>query len=186
MSIKGSKTKTSYIEWDSMLNLIYRLQKNGKHRDALLIAFGCYTGLRMGDILALRWEQLLGADTLEIKENKTGKERKIKLNAELKPYIQSWHSHSPKQAPHCPVFPVTIQWVNKRLKEICTEYSIKTGNVSSHMLRKTFGRRVWDKDNQSERALLMLGEIFNHSSIKITKIYLGIRDQEIADVYDSL
>jgi len=34
--------------------------------------------------------------------------------------------------------------------------------------------------------LIMLNEIFDHSSIKTTKIYLGIREKEIMDVYQNL
>ncbi len=32
----------------------------------------------------------------------------------------------------------------------------------------------------------MLNEIFNHTSIKTTKIYLGIREKEMMDVYQNL
>ena len=32
----------------------------------------------------------------------------------------------------------------------------------------------------------MLNEIFNHSNIRTTKIYLGIREKELFDVYQNL
>ena len=52
--------------------------------------------------------------------------------------------------------------------------------------RKSFGRRVWENNERSERGLIMLNEILNHTSIKTTKIYLGIRDKEIQDIYQNL
>jgi len=60
------------------------------------------------------------------------------------------------------------------------------GKVSSHSLRKSFGRRVWENDGESERSLIYLSEIFNHSSIQMTRIYLGIRQEELNEVYLSL
>ena len=38
----------------------------------------------------------------------------------------------------------------------------------------------------SSESLILLMDIFGHSSPSITKRYLGIRDQEIFNVYDSL
>jgi site-specific recombinase XerD len=58
--------------------------------------------------------------------------------------------------------------------------------VKTHSLRKSFGRRVWENADRSEQGLLMLNEIFNHSSIKTTKIYLGIREKELLSVYENL
>ena len=35
-------------------------------------------------------------------------------------------------------------------------------------------------------ALVKLSELFNHSSVAITKIYLGIRQDELLEAYDML
>jgi hypothetical protein len=44
----------------------------------------------------------------------------------------------------------------------------------------------FENNDNSERSLIPLNEIFNNSNIKTTKVYLGIRDKEIFDVYDNL
>ncbi|MDB4121502.1 tyrosine-type recombinase/integrase, partial [bacterium] len=75
------------------------------------------------------------------------------------------------------------QSINRRLKSIFPQ---KNKNISSHSLRKSFGRRVWTNNNESESSLIKLSEIFNHSSIKITRTYLGITQDEIEDVYMNL
>ncbi len=75
------------------------------------------------------------------------------------------------------------QQVNRLLKE---HFDSSKGQVSSHSLRKTFGRRVWYNNNQSEASLTYLSDIFNHSSTKTTRIYLGIHAEEIADIYLNL
>ena len=58
--------------------------------------------------------------------------------------------------------------------------------ISSHGLRKTFGRHVYNVAGQSEDALIKLSEMFNHSSIKVTRTYLGIRQKELDDLLDML
>ena len=60
-------------------------------------------------------------------------------------------------------------------------------NFSCHSLRKTFGRQVYNMNSEnSELALVKLMELFNHSSLAITKRYLGLRQEEILQTYDCL
>ncbi|MCK4664992.1 MAG: tyrosine-type recombinase/integrase [Bacteroidales bacterium] len=191
--LKGVKTKSDYLEWNTLLILIHKLERDGENKFALLIAIGAYTGLRIGDILSLKWFDILEKDFLEINEQKTKKYRKLKLNENLKEIISRSFSklHSPGVGKY--VFinrfdtkPISREYVNRRLKEIFKNYNIKIGNVSSHTLRKSFGRRVFENNDNSEKSLIILGEMFNHASISTTKIYLGIREKEIFDVYDGL
>ena len=54
-------------------------------------------------------------------------------------------------------------------------------------LRKTFGRQVYNMNSDnSEHALVKLMEVFNHSSVAITKRYLRLRQEEILETYDCL
>ena len=76
--------------------------------------------------------------------------------------------------------------MNVKLKELVKKYKIKLdGNVSTHTFRKTLGRRVMEVNNYSNESFVLLMELFGHSSMRITKRYLGIREQEIHNVYDS-
>ena len=54
---------------------------------------------------------------------------------------------------------------------------------STHTWRKTFGREVWNRNNQSEASLIKLSYLFNHSSVAITRIYLDITREEVQDMY---
>jgi hypothetical protein len=74
-----------------------------------------------------------------------------------------------------------------KLRKIVIKYGFNIeGNVSSHLFRKTLGNRVLKLNNYSNESVLLLMELFNHSSPAITKKYLGIREKEISDVYDSI
>ena len=59
MSLKYSNTTADFLEWDEAMNLIRKLYKDGNYNMSLLIALGCFFGLRIGDILSLRWNQIL-------------------------------------------------------------------------------------------------------------------------------
>ena len=81
----------------------------------------------------------------------------------------------------------TVQRINVILKEVKKKYRLKVKNFSCHSLRKTFGRQVYNMNSDnSELALVKLMELFNHSSLAITKRYLGLRQEEILQAYDCL
>jgi integrase len=195
MSVKGSKTACSGLDWNVMLGLLVQLKKDKKWQDYLLICIGSYLGLRASDLLNLKWDDILQQSTLEIEERKTGKTRSIRINPNCTDAVQYVWDHQPRKRFHQVenfIFTnrkgnkITIQYINRRLKLIFEEYKVKTDNASTHTLRKTFGKRVYDMDNQSERSLIMLSLIFSHSSVAITRRYLGITQEEIQDVYMSL
>ncbi len=82
---------------------------------------------------------------------------------------------------------MSTQRLNVRLKEIKSKYHIKVDNFSCHSLRKAFGRRVFEQSGENAQlALVKLSELFNHSSVAITKIYLGLREKELLETYDLL
>ena len=200
MALKGQLTKSTFLDWNSMLLLLQKLERDGQFKFQLLIAMGCFTGLRIGDLLKLRWVDLFMTndtikDVLEIREGKTTKIRKIKLNPTLKEIITRLHQKMNITDGNEFLFAnktkakaINIQYVNQKLKGIATQYKlpIPLQSTSSHMFRKTLGRHVWELNNYSEKSLLLLSELFNHSSIKITKIYLGIKEEEIGEVYLNL
>ena len=193
MSRKYSKTTADYLEWSDAMLLIRKLADDGDYKMSLFISIGCFTGLRISDILSLRWQQIVNVEEFSIIEKKTGKQRTIRISESLMKQITecyeninptSLNSHillSQKRS----VF--SIQRINVLLKGIKRKYKLKIKNFSSHSLRKTFGRQVYNVSSEnSEMALVKLMEIFNHSSIAITKRYLGLRQEEIMEVYDSL
>lgn len=195
MALKGQTTRASYLEWDSMVLLLQKLERDGHYKFELLIAMGCYTALRVGDLLKLRWENVLNKDVFELVESKTKKTRKIRLNPALIEIIFRLHEKMGITDNSELLFnnktktkAITIQYVNRKLKEIVNHYniSIPKNATSSHLFRKTLGRHVWEKNNYTEKSLILLSELFGHSSLKVSKIYLGIKEEEISDVYLSL
>lgn len=190
--MKKRQTTTSGMEWNTMIGLTQRLRQDKRYREYLLITIGCYFGLRIGDLLSIRWVDIIDKEEFVLTEQKTGKVRKITINRKVTEAVNlclNQHRFNPNFNLRSPVFanrwgaPVTISWVNKLLKSVFRKYDVRVMNPSSHTLRKTFGKRVYEADNKSERALVYLSEIFSHSSIATTRKYIGITQEQIADVY---
>ena len=79
------------------------------------------------------------------------------------------------------------QRINVVFKEIKKRYNLKIEHFSTHTMRKTFGRKVFESAGENANmALMRLSELFNHSNVSITKIYLGLREQELLETYDLL
>ena len=193
MSLKYSSTTADYLIWSDAMNLIRKLSRDGNYKMSLLMALGCFTGLRISDILALRWRQILNKDEFCITEIKTGKQRTIRLNPQLQQHIRDCYEHISPIGINAPILisqkgtAFTIQRINIILKEIREKYRLKIKNFSCHSLRKTFGRQVYNMNSDNaELALIKLMELFNHSSVSITKRYLGLRQEEILQTYDCL
>ena len=193
MSLKYSSTTADYLIWSDAMNLIRKLSRDGNYKMSLLMAMGCFTGLRISDILALRWRQILNKDEFCITEIKTGKQRTIRLNPQLQQHIRECYEHISPIGINAPILisqkgtAFTIQRINIILKEIREKYRLKIKNFSCHSLRKTFGRQVYNMNSDNaELALIKLMELFNHSSVSITKRYLGLRQEEILQTYDCL
>lgn len=194
MSTKGQNTTTTYMEWNDFISIITRLEKDENYKFCLLISIGVFTGLRISDLLTLTYSDLLNNETFTLREIKTKKQRSIKVNKDLKEIVIRIVSKSNITNLNQLIFinkygtkSIDKSYVNVKLKELVKKYRIKLdGNVSTHTFRKTLGRRVMEVNNYSNESLVLLMELFGHSSMSITKRYLGIREQEIHNVYDSL
>lgn len=194
MSAKNSYTTADFIEWNTAINLVHRLYKDKDYKMSLLIGCGIFFGLRISDILQLSWDMLLDDSSFELIEKKTQKRREVRINKGFQKHIWDCYNallitdKSEKCFKSRERRVYSIQRINMLLKDIKKKYGIKSvKNFSTHSLRKTFGRHVYERaDSNGEMALVMLSELFNHSNIAITKRYLGLRKEEIMHCYDLL
>lgn len=181
------------MAWDDFKSLIGKLERDGEYKFCLLISIGVFTGLRISDLLKLRFSQF-ESEILTIQEQKTKKTRRIKINNDLMEIVERVKNRMMVTDTDQLIFlnrygtkPIDKSYVNVKLKSIFKKYDVSIdGNVSSHLFRKTLGNRVLRLNNYSGESVILLMELFSHGSPMVTKRYLGIREQEIHDVYDSL
>jgi integrase len=193
MSAKFSITTADHLEWNQAMNLIRNLYNDENYRISLLIAIGTFWGIRISDILSLKWEQVYNLDEFDLIEKKTKKKREIKINAQLKQHILECHEKINPRNNDEYIFisqkgtVYSIQRINVILKELRVKYNLKIKNFSSHSLRKSFGREIFNRSAENaELAIVKLSQLFNHSNPAITRRYLGISQKELLDTYDVL
>lgn len=187
MSLIGSKTTSDYIDFDRTMNVGSKLiNSDSKKLIGLYIIVSINTGLRVSDVLRLKWSDLEG-ETFQIIEKKTNKHRVIRVNDSIKSILTKFEIDNPDEfiflSQKGTVY--SVQQINRVLKQVFKKES-KKHNISSHSLRKSFGRRVYENNNESEKSLVYLSELFNHTSLSITRKYLGIRQEELNDIYMNL
>lgn len=145
-------------------------------RNYLLFLFGINSGLRVGDILRIRVKDVQGWH-IKIKEQKTGKQKQIKMTKTLKKEVREYIKDMPL---HYYLFQSRIG-KNKSLDRRTVDWILKTAalecgieNIGTHSMRKTFGYHYYKK----YKDVAMLMDLFNHSSPAITLRYIGIRQDQ--------
>ena len=177
--------KTSdYLSTEELrkLNKYFLNQKN--YSMALLIEFGFRTLLRFSDLERFKWEDILNMDELTLNEKKTNKRRAIKVGEVLKELITKYYSEMENPYLKSKVFEYTLRHTNRLLQIGAKEIGIRKKNISTHSLRKSGARFIWEEFNKSDESLIKLSMVLNHSSSAITRRYLGITKEEIADIYE--
>ena len=192
MALKGQYTTADYLPWSEAMQLVKKLYRDGRYRDSILVATGFMTGLRISDILRLTFADILDGEMLIINEKKTGKRREIPLSIDYKKHVEDCFKALGLSDTSKPMFlsyqgsVITIQMVNKTLHGLKDRYNLSVEHFTSHSLRKTFARRIYDTAKDREYALIKLSSVLGHSNVSITRRYLGIKREEILDCYAAL
>ncbi len=167
---------------------MYNYLKAKDDKYALLFKFGLNTGLRISDILPLKTSNLIFQngnyrEYLIVKEKKTSKEKKIKINDALKKELSEYMKiHSLKSDDY--LFPskkgghIGRVQSYRFLKEAADLMGIE--NFGTHSLRKTWGYWTY-KLSKYNIGLIM--DTYNHSNQQITLRYIGINQDQKDGLY---
>ena len=146
-------------------------------RDMVLWVLGVNSGLRVSDIVALNVEDVKNKTHIDIVEKKTQKHKRFPINRKLKKVLNRFIKGKENKEP------LFVGKHGKRLdrREVyrfinraCKDLNLQI-NAGTHTMRKTFGYHHY----QQYKDAVLLQSVFNHSSCKITKIYIGISQDEI-------
>lgn len=193
MSVKGTITTADYLDYDEFKRLVFCLEDDEKYRDCLYCILSFCLGLRISDVLKLKWEDVLERKNAVVTEKKTQKTKMIPISLKTAKHILSLYQKLKEPPVSDYIFCnengdsyLTRQGVNAKLKRWKLRYGLNINNFSSHTFRKTFGRYVYESMGRSEEALVLLNRIFRHTSIQVTMIYIGLRDDEIGKIFDNI
>lgn len=201
-----SKKRTTYpLEWENVIlleNKLFREFKSDRNKkkgmDLLMISVGVRLGLRIIDTLSLKWCDLIGLEVGEkfIRvEKKTNKERILVMSSKLKEVIDYVYDNLKPNITHFifssqkgrGLVPTTIQNFNRNLKDLIKVKKVKCiGNVSSHLLRKSFvvGSIKKGFENGDYLSLIKVSRLINHSSVSTTIKYTNFETSQMLDLYE--
>lgn len=151
--------------------------KEHNERDYVLWVLGVNSGLRVSDIVGLNVSDVVDKTHITIIEKKTQKRKSFyindKLKRVLKPFIKDRDLNEPlflgRQGKR-----LNQRQVYRFLIATCQALGIKA-KVSTHTMRRTFGYHHY----QQYKDAVILQKIFNHSSQRITLMYIGVEQDEI-------
>lgn len=164
-------------------------------RDYVLITLGLNTALRISDLLALQWKDVYNFHSnsfyhhIYIIEKKTKKKNMVSINNNILNALNLLKNHlndvsdtdyiiKSRISPNRPIHRSRAYAI---IRDLAEEIGIE-GHISCHSLRKTFGYQAWK--NGYSPAIIM--EIYNHSSLQVTRRYLSINQDDKDQVFMNL
>jgi integrase len=148
------------------------------YRDNFLFTMGINTGLRISDLLSLKVKDVKERTHILIKETKTGKEKRFRINNNLKEAIEDYIKNMREEDYLFPSSrtgkPIGRVQAYRILNEVAKEVGLE--EIGTHTLRKTFGYHFY----QRTKDVALLQQIFNHSAPSVTLRYIGI-NQDVMD-----
>lgn len=151
--------------------------KEHNERDYVLWVLGVNSGLRVSDIVGLNVSDVVDKTHITIIEKKTQKRKSFYINDKLKRVLKHFIKDRDFDEP------LFLGRQGKRLNQrqvyrfliaTCQALGIKA-KVSTHTMRRTFGYHHY----QQYKDAVILQKIFNHSSQRITLMYIGVEQDEI-------
>jgi integrase len=178
--IKGEKERDVHygvLEADEVLQMaelcLEEREKGNIKRLLILTAFK--TGLRVAELLSLRWNNFIikGDEIFICGVGKGNKEFEIKINKEMYEELLTL-----KEDQDSPIFQISARRVVDLMDRLKVKMNIQSErNIVFHSVRKAFGTLVWKMTGDIEQARRSL----RHSSVSTTQIYLGEGNFELND-----
>lgn len=203
--MKRELTERVYLEANEVKR-IEKLRFRAKDRtydakDVFLVE--CYTGLRISDILNLRWRNYNGNE-LAVRMRKTDKDHVIKVNKVVKKIIDNrreiLEANNVNITPDRYIFNIltvdinkispqdalnaisgATALINKYLKKVAEKAEIQK-NISTHVARHTFAYLMVAKNINP----FIMKELLGHSDIRVTQIYAKASKANKDKAIDSL
>lgn len=183
----------SYVKREDINKILEYLEKNNKIIIFGIIKFQLNTGLRISDVLNLKFEDVFTSS--KIREMKTKKKKIIFFNNECLATLNKlklfYKKHNFKNYDKNYIFKslndkslesnLTYQGVNYHLKILKKELKIEYA-FNTHSFRKSWAREIYYKFN--DLALVM--KALNHSNPSVTLRYICIEEDELKEIYSTI
>ncbi len=158
--------------------------KNRSYRNYFLFVLGINSGLRISDMLRLRVSDIKGKEYIIVTEPLTGRRKKHYINPGLRKEINSYTQGMerddylfPSRTGHN-LKPITRVMAYLILSSAGQQIGL--GEIGTETLRKTFGYHYYQRTGD----ITLIQELFNHNKPSITRKYIGIRQDWMANALE--
>lgn len=192
--------KVNAVTADQAVQIEKVLRRNKQETYADVWVLNLNMALRISDLLALTFDDVKG-NVLRLNEQKTarkakgdqpaklGKAKTIEINEAAREIIERRRKAFPDDVflfqsksnymKFKPASPVGREGCSRAFKAAGEEVCGESRNVGTHSARKTRARLMYD----DTRDIALVSKMLNHSSIRVTEIYLDIRAEEVQESY---
>jgi len=174
--------KVEPIRDKNKIEEIKNILKKKSYRNYMIFVLGINTGLRIGDLLNLKVENVRNKSHIIIKEQKTSKYKQFLINSNLRKELNEYIREK-GMSDYEYLFQSRIG-DNKPLSRFQAYRILSTAGkeagldrIACHSTRKTFGYHHYKR----YKDVALLQKLFNHSSPAITLDYIGITQDIIDD-----
>jgi len=193
------------LDQKTVMKLLLSMKSESDGRDRLYIKTGLYTAMRIGEILALRWKDLVEEETgyakksLYYKKGKAKREkyRYISLHEKLRNEIVKeyrrqgrppvdWYVFRPTRGAADFLSPMSQNGIRQMLKKRLKGIGYDVSRVSSHTLRKTWAINYYRTNNGDGRGLIRTMQALGHQNPGTTMKYMGLTEAEINEGIEKL
>jgi len=163
------------------------LKEEGNPRNYLLFVAGVNLALRISDLLSLRVKDILDKqgnikEFIHLKEQKTKRQVKIKLNETVKEALNYYLNKARVTDPDQYLFksergsrPLDRVRAWGLIQKWTKEVGLNGERYGTHTLRKTWGYQARKQGISIEK----INEKLGHKSVIVTKRYIGISQEEV-------
>lgn len=207
--------KAELLDWSKVIDGLRYFEENERWEELLLVACAAFTGCRPSDFVNFTWD-LFFEENGDLKQHvliyerkpahimaakgKVSKPRKVFLNKRFKEILTKCHSvHRIKYGNYLfgsretkskdEAAGICERTANRRLQRLALEIGLPK-DVTSYSFRRTCARKIFDAQQSAGRdffsSVQVVQQFLNHTDPRTTLHYLGLYDDQLKAVYDSL
>lgn len=171
-------------QYETIISTIYEgcgsIQPNPRVATALVVEAN--TGLRIGDVLSLKLNDIIrdrNRYRFDIVEQKTGKKRTFTVPDSVYEYLKEYCDKF-EIGYNSIIFPITERYMQKHLAKVCDYLGYE--HIGTHSFRKMFATKCYEASGND---IELVRRLLQHSSVAVTRRYIGISDEKVESVLSS-